>query len=876
MIRSLAKSVSIDCIFPLAYVSEKGNSVLNRRGMMTYGWELTLPQAFSLQEGDYDSILSSLLAAAKCLPAWTVLHRQDRYFRKDYTSTSDTDSFLSQASLSYFRGRKYMEHRCFIFVSAAAKDIIRNGATGVKGYNSKRIDVKQENIQDFEAKCEEFASALQGGHISLRPLTRRDWIGSEEDGSVGIVQEYLMLGNASRQVSDLRFFDDSVESSERVAVIYKISDSSQLPNNLFSSITVEELSTSQDQIQISSGGRLGVMLDCDHIINQVIVFPSAESAAKELNDRKKRMTAGYASTDNRINSEEIAYYQDYAYVNSLQTVYNHINIIGIAAKGDEKNVRNLISAAIKRMDINSVECSVQAAALWHSCTPSCAMDINKKFLMTQNIDAAFALTPMETFTRSFPSRDALSPTFSITDRFLHVPISLDTQLLAQNLGLIGNYNSCTFGSSGTGKSFFTNNYLRQLYDKGESVFIIDVGDSYELLTSLIHEESGGKDGLYMQFSQENPLSFDIFASFASWYNADGTVNHTEPEFECFLTFLKTIWKPEGGWSERRSNILSDIVDRFLLSARSRFSQEHRPVFNDFFLFVQDEVAPSIRYISPYSVPRYDETPQAAALRQEKEKTDLSEHAYLYAQVPVTIDVFDVNDMLQSISSYAEGGRFGFLCNNRNVKDLFSSRFVVFEVDKLKDIDKNGTFFPVCILFILNAFDKKMREDKEHFKNLVIEEAWTAISNETMAPYIKYLYKTARKFSASINTVTQEVEDILSSPVIKNTIFQNSDIKFLLDQSKNNRFPELADMLDLTSRERALVRTLNRIPNPYNPHCKDVFIKIGASYSGVFTVEVSPQEAIAFESNKTAKEPILQLARQRGSFIEAVRELTSNQ
>ena len=53
--------------------------------------------------------------------------------------------------------------------------------------------------------------------------------------------------------------------------------------------------------------------------------------------------------------------------------------------------------------------------------------------------------------------------------------------------------------------------------------------------------------------------------------------------------------------------------------------------------------------------------------------------------------------------------------------------------------------------------------------ICIEEAWKAIATPQMASYIKYFYKTIRKFFGEAMVVTQEVDDVISSPVIRDVV-----------------------------------------------------------------------------------------------------------
>ncbi len=134
---------------------------------------------------------------------------------------------------------------------------------------------------------------------------------------------------------------------------------------------------------------------------------------------------------------------------------------------------------------------------------------------------------------------------------------------------------------------------------------------------------------------------------------------------------------------------------------------------------------------------------------------------------------------------------------------------MFEVDAIKE---NKQLFPIVTLIIMDVFLQKMRLKKNR-KCLVIEEAWKAIASPLMAEYIKYLYKTARKFWASVGVVTQEIQDIIGSPIVKEAIINNSDVVMLLDQSKfRERFDEIKAILGLTDVDCKKIFTVNRLDN----------------------------------------------------------------
>ncbi len=463
--------------------------------------------------------------------------------------------------------------------------------------------------------------------------------------------------------------------------------------------------------------------------------------------------------------------------------------------------------------------------------------------MLMELRSALAMTPLETY-----ERGVAGGLFKICDRVRMIPVNIDTQLAAQRAGLIGNYNVFVLGGSGTGKSFYTNSYARALYDAGQSVFIVDVGGSYRGQTELIREETGGQDGQYLDWDAEHPLSFNPFQDWKSWFASDGRIKQEEAGMNSLLSILETIWAPVSGWTASSLTILRQTVADFLFSLRrseqsGKLDASHLPVFNDYYLFLSRSVRPKIAK-STY------------ACGEEK---------------GIGESRFDIGDFLLAMKAYSSSGEFGFLFNDEHPRDLFGSRWVAIDLLNASDI-KDKKFYSLVVLSIMNAFDRKMRS-ASGFKNLIVDEAWKAIANETMAPYLSSLWKTARKYTCSAMVVTQELADIITSPVIKTAILDNSDVKVLLDQSNHlNTFPQLQEAPALSKKDKNLVLSINRSLNPAY-HYREVFISLGGKYSSVFATEVSPQEALAYESNLEKKKPMLEKARELGSIRTAIDEMT---
>ena len=199
--------------------------------------------------------------------------------------------------------------------------------------------------------------------------------------------------------------------------------------------------------------------------------------------------------------------------------------------------------------------------------------------------------------------------------------------------------------------------------------------------------------------------------------------------------------------------------------------------------------------------------------------------------------FNIRDFAAILKQFYRGGELEMTLNSDLDVNLFDEQFIVFEIDKIKD---DPVLFPIVVLIIMDVFLQKMRIKKGR-KALIIEEAWKAIASPTMAEYIKYLYKTVRKFHGIAGVVTQELNDVIDSPIVKEAIINNSDVKILLDQTKfKDRYEDIAAILGLTPIQRQQIFTINALNNREGrSYFKEVWICRGQN-SDVYGVEEAPE------------------------------------
>ena len=653
-------------------------------------------------------------------------------------------------------------------------------------------------------------------------------------------------------LSDVALTPESVRVNDEGTVTFIISDSDCVPSGLSSVRRVDQMSTSCSEVDLSLASPVGLMLlNHPHICNLYIVKPSQQTVLSDLGKRTRHMRQFSTDGANADNAAGNDAFVSEANSGSLCAVYAHCNVICWGRDEKERlKIRSDVSAALSSMGVDAVRDIHSAPVIWYSSLPGAGCEIGRDHLMLTELKAALALAQYESFDRGM-ERGAIR----LTDRLRHIPLVLDVQKEAERANLVGNYNIFLDGASGTGKSFTTASILYGMYTYGEHVFIIDVGGSYEQVCSVVREESGGRDGIYNRWDREHPFSFCPFMGCGNWRDADGNPRRDDPSLNFLISMLMTL-----GTDRDKGIILGDFEESVIVGLVMDFLEWWTglghgtvPLFDDFVGWTRERLI--------YGPGEEDDTLRGT-MRPFMTRSG----------VRVDETTFRGTMFVEALASYALDGQFGFLLNSPEPKDLFGSRFTVFDVGELSSVS-NPKFYSLCVLCIVNAFDLKMRSrDIEGYKVMAIDEAWKAISNETMAPYLRELWKTARKMSTSAMVITQELDDILTSDVIRETILQNSDIKILMSQDGNrNTFEKVSGPLGLTRTDVNLVLSMAGKES----RSRDVFIKWGSARSGVYTVEACPEQLWAFESNLQKKEPLLRAARVTGSMLSAIRMMADN-
>ncbi|MDU5342851.1 MAG: TraG family conjugative transposon ATPase [Prevotella bivia] len=590
-------------------------------------------------------------------------------------------------------------------------------------------------------------------------------------------------------------------------------------------VRLRRLSTDRSDCRLSFASPVGLLLSCNHIYNQYVIIDNSEENLQKFEKSARNMQSlSRYSRSNSINREWIDRYLNEAHSYGLTSVRAHFNVMAWSDDAEElKHIKNDVGSQLASMECVPRHNTIDCPTLYWAAMPGNAADFPAEESFHTFIEQAVCL-----FTEETNYRSSLSPFgIKMVDRLTGKPLHLDISDLPMKRGITTNRNKFVLGPSGSGKSFFMNHLVRQYYEQGAHVVLVDTGNSYQGLCEMIRRKTGGTDGVYFTYTEEKPISFNPFYT-------DDYVFDVEKK-DSIKTLLLTLWKSEDDKvTKTESGELGSAVSAYI--ERIRADRSIVPSFNTFYEYMRDDY------------------------RRELAERDIK----------VEKEDFNIDNMLTTMRQYYRGGRYDFLLNSAENIDLLGKRFIVFEIDSIKD---NRELFPVVTIIIMEAFINKMRRLKGVRKQLIVEEAWKALSSANMADYLRYMYKTVRKYFGEAIVVTQEVDDIISSPVVKESIINNSDCKILLDQRKYmNKFDQIQALLGLTEKEKSQILSINMANNPSRLY-KEVWIGLGGTQSAVYATEVSAEEYLAYTTEETEKVEVYRLAEQLGGDIEAaIRQL----
>lgn len=828
--RNTMKAATIESKFPLLAVEQ--DCIISKDADITVAFRVGLPELFTVTNTEYEAIHSVWTKAIKVLPDYSVIHKQDWFVKENYKPQTDKEdmSFLSRSFEKHFNERPYLNHTCFLFLTKTTKDRMRmqsNFSSLCRG-NIIPKEVNKDTAVKFMEAVGQFERIVNdSGFISLTRLTSDEITGTENEA--GLIEKYFALSlDDTTCLQDMELGADGLQIGAKKVCLHTISDVEDLPGTVGTDMRYERLSTDRSDCRLSFAAPVGLLLSCDHVYNQYIFLDdSAENLRKFEKSARNMQSLSKYSRGNQINKEWIDKYLNEAHSFGLTSVRAHFNVMAWSDSEDElKHIRNDVGSQLALMECKPRHNTVDAATLYWAAMPGNAGDFPSEESFYTFIEPALCFFTQETNYKSSPSPFGIK----MCDRVSGKPLYVDISDLPMKRGITTNRNKFVLGPSGSGKSFFMNHMVRQYWEQGTHVVLVDTGNSYQGLCEMVRRRTKGQDGIYFTYTEENPISFNPFYT-------DDYVFDVEKK-DSIKTLLLTLWKSEDDkTSKTESGELGSAVSAYIEKIRA--DRTIVPSFNTFYEYM----------LSDY--------------RRELEEREIK----------VSKTDFNIDNMLTTLRQYYRGGRFDFLLNSEQNIDLLNKSFIVFEIDSIKE---NKELFPVVTIIIMEAFINKMRRLKGVRKQLIVEEAWKALSSANMAEYLKYMYKTVRKYFGEAIVVTQEVDDIIASPIVKESIINNSDCKILLDQRKYmNKFDSIQALLGLTEKEKAQILSINMANHPSRKY-KEVWFGLGGVQSAVYATEVSMEEYMTYTTEESEKMEVFNKTDELGGNYElAIKQIAES-
>ena len=825
--RNVLKAETLERRFPL--LSVENGCIVSKDADLTVAFEVELPELYTVTADEYEAMHSSWIKAVKVLPEHSVVCKQDWFVKETYHPKTDDgeQSFLTRSYELHFNERPYLNHKCYLFLTKTTRERSRRKSdfnTLCRGFLLPKEITDKDAAARFLEAVEQFERIMNdSGHIRLRRLETDEITGTKE--RPGLVEKYfsLSLEDETAVLQDICLKPGRMRIGDKRLCLHTLSDTEDLPGRLSTDMRYERMSTDRSDCRLSFAAPVGLLLSCNHIYSQYVFIDDAQEILQmmEKNSRNMLSLSKY-SRSNAINQEWTEMYLDEAHTKGVLPVRCHCNVIAWAEDAEEfRRIRNDTGSQLAMMECTPRYNTIDTPVIYWAGIPGNAGDFPSEESFYTFLEQAVCLFAGETNYRSSPSPFGIR----LADRQNGIPVHVDISDLPMKRGIITNRNKFILGPSGSGKSFFTNHLVRQYYEQGAHILLVDTGNSYQGLCRMIHDRTNGKDGIYITYEEDNPISFNPFYTESGKFDVE--------KRDSINTLILTLWKREDESPKRSEEVaLSGAVNAYIRKISE--NRNIRPDFNGFYEFVADDYR---RMIEEKKV-------------REKD--------------------FDIDGFLNVLEPFYRGGDYDFLLNSDKELDLTGKRFIVFELD---NISSNKVLLPVVTLIIMETFIAKMRRLKGIRKMILIEECWKALMSANMSEYIKYLFKTVRKYFGEAVVVTQEVDDIISSPIVKEAIINNSDCKILLDQRKYmNKFEHIQRLLGLTEKEKGQILSINQANHPGRFY-REVWIGLGGTCSAVYATEVSEEEYFTFTTEESEKLEVQRIAGgPEGSLEGAIRRL----
>lgn len=618
----------------------------------------------------------------------------------------------------------------------------------------------------------------------------------DSDMIIEVLGKYVSLSPEGQTSLNDMFFDKRLQIGNKIGEMYAISSYNQLPLSIETTRKNIDFSTQKTDFQIPFIQPICLGIECNHIYNQVIYIENSQKVFSKLKTKLNQFKSlAILSKENEVTYDQIDQLVNTVIENELRFVYQHFNIILWDTNEDKLELhKNQLENAFKELSIIPYQIKHSLKDLFLSNIPGASTGVPELYKFIGISEQTPIFLNFESYYQG--NKEGIL----LADRKNESPVRLDLWIDPVKRGLIVNRNRLIFGPSGTGKSFLINHIASQYYEQGHHIVMIDIGNSYKKLCNLVK-------GQYYAYDPDVPLEFNPFH-----FNHIDEVNNDKKTF--LISLIIFLWKGEDAFRREEKQIIGLYLDAYY----ETFNKGNKdfPCIASFYEFVD----------------------QNQVMDQEEKYFD---------KVSFQLSLRDFYD-----------GKYRKILNSKKPIDLVQERFIVFEMDNIKD---HPVLFPLVTMLCIDVVMSKIRKIPEAKKSIFIDECWKPISKGEMAQFIKYLYKTVRKFYGEVAIATQDVEDILDTPAGP-AMINNTDTMILLSHKKKMATKDkFAQYLSFSESD---------LEKLFSTDKREVFIKVG-SLSNVYKVKVSPERYACYSSNADENKIIFDMYKKQNNMELALTE-----
>lgn len=812
---------TIDNIQPFIDVDESNKVLLGRNGEMTVGFRIRFPPIFTKEKYYFNELYKTFATILTSLPSYIRIHKQD-FFTTYQIPLKKYGSYLENERAKMFTKEQFLKQESFIYLTSIPPQIHDASLIFNSAFKQSRKAIAGENaIRNFKEATFSFQKQIESAlkkekdenNFFLQQLSSDDILKTTSSNELGLLAKYLYL--SEHHYSDILINKLSGELliGDNYVDIISLNDLDCLPLAISPVKYYRPFSTDNTKLHFSMMAKVCAFLHFPHVVNCIIAKGDTEREKKKLETRGT-ILSNFAATsrENRQSAEAIDDFLENISGEGGEIVDCHFNIIIWAKdKQDLFNRRAETENALKALNFIPKLESSNKANLFFACQPGGVANIFKEFRFKTNGNIATGFLNLDDLQKSNSTNNA----FQVADRFTGAPLNIDISDHALQNNHIENLNKFVLGSSGSGKSVTMNYYTMCNLRMGAHVVICDMGRSYEGLSDAFN-------GLWFEFSEDQQLAFNPFILYPGDIS-NGKLNLMKST--TLISIIKILWKGSWGtFTETESTTIENMIDSYYLSEPANYS------FNTFYEYVTD---PTKFHTDP------------------------------------DID-FRLKDFKYVLATYYRGGKYAQLLNASESLDLLHHQLIIFELNGLKE----SKLLPIVNCVIIDTIINKLNNLPEVRKQILQDECWKALANPQMEIFFQELVKTIRKSNGELVFISQEIEDIISSKIIKNAIINNCATKILLSQNQFlKRFDEIQSVLGLSDHEKDLVFSLNKNKTDDS---KDILVLFSNGPANVYTIRLSLAEKLTCTSRQEEKDGIKKVAKYLNStYMDAIQFIVEN-